>query len=106
VFFIYAFGGRYRQWARLFLLASLIEPGLFWALSHVMVLGIDSVNGMLCIMWAVGQISCAIIGATALAGSDAMRIYRAVWTPLYPESVLPQEIAPVEEQEEPGWPRR
>jgi hypothetical protein len=35
-----------------------------------------------------------------------MRIYRAVWTPLYPESVLPQEIAPVEEQEEPGWPRR
>lgn len=93
---IYIGGGRYRLIARYFLLLALVTP--FVVLAGVRLFSVQASPDPKWFVWSLFSITPIFIGAVSLTPPSVnLWLARTLGKPIYPESVLPQQIEPVEE---------
>lgn len=98
---IYGWHGRYRQYARLYLLLNLLVTGLLMLTTYInaVVKQPASLMASLSTLLAWNSVSFFFVGLGAFVltpGRTSLWLTRTIWKPIYPESVLPQELTPVE----------
>lgn len=96
---IYYRNGQYRQYARLYLLLSFLALILAFVAPHWLSIEPDTILHF--IIWDFIVLSCTYIGAQALMSPGDLRaLTRRTYGAFYPNSMLPQDIEPVDEPEE------